>query len=480
MRYIWRNLIHRSMKRILYSLFSMSLLSAPLVAQQVGISNVSFNPSQPNGCESFIMTVTGFYPASNYEFLFYTIGLEGNTMTLGFNASSSGMGSPVLTPFNAVIPPAGPFPGGTYNFVAEFYLNDNLHSTWTTTFTILPALEPNAGELGFIDVCTTAPPFPLISVLDGNPDTYGTWLDPFGFPHPANFTPGVSQPGIYTYEINLPEPCVSVSQLAIISYLPNSSAGVGGPVTMCSVGDPVDLFPLILGTPDPGGTWTGPGGSSFNGTFVPGTNTAGQYRYTVPGIAPCDGPTAILQVTVANPSNAGLDVTGLVCETTDSVQLRSFLTPGHTPNGVFYDQIFPVGDYNVWVLTAAMGTGETYRYIVGTSPCVPDTSFMVLTVEEEPCTQISVGPELELVRRFDVMPNPNDGRFFVELEWERQGERFLLELRDALGRVVFSEEVVASGTMERREMDFHGLPKGLYMLALRSVQGSEVRRVVTH
>lgn len=249
---------------------------------------------------------------------------------------------------------------------------------------------------------------------------------------------------------------------------------------MCSEGEPVDLFPFIMGTPDQGGTWTGPGGSPFSGTFVPGTNTAGQYRYTVPGIPPCDGPTATLTVTVANPSNAGLDVVDLVCETTDSVQLREFLSAGHTPNGTFFDQLFPVGNYNVWVLTAAMGAGETYRYIVGTPPCVPDTAFIVLTVEEEPCTNISVGPELQLVRRFDVMPNPNEGRFFVELEWERQGERFTLELRDALGRVVTSEEVVASGTLERREMDFHGLSKGIYMLALRGTQGTEVRRVVMH
>lgn len=51
---------------------------------------------------------------------------------------------------------------------------------------------------------------------------------------------------------------------------------------ICDDAGPLDLFNLFNGTALPGGTWTGPGGSAFNGTFIPGTSADGEYRYLEP------------------------------------------------------------------------------------------------------------------------------------------------------------------------------------------------------
>ncbi|MCB0794001.1 MAG: gliding motility-associated C-terminal domain-containing protein [Flavobacteriales bacterium] len=56
-------------------------------------------------------------------------------------------------------------------------------------------------------------------------------------------------------------------------------------VSFCSYGPSVDLFTMLAGDPDPGGTWIDPLGNVHSGTFVPGTSLDGEYEYSasVPG-----------------------------------------------------------------------------------------------------------------------------------------------------------------------------------------------------
>jgi hypothetical protein len=72
-------------------------------------------------------------------------------------------------------------------------------------------------------------------------------------------------------------------------------AGTGGTVTLCEDDPPTTLFDLLGGTPDAGGTWTGPGGPS-SGTFTPGVSQPGLYTYTVGGQPPCVAAVSTLAV----------------------------------------------------------------------------------------------------------------------------------------------------------------------------------------
>jgi gliding motility-associated-like protein len=86
------------------------------------------------------------------------------------------------------------------------------------------------------------------------------------------------------------------SKTVLIEIAPN--AGTDGSYTDCEI-DLVDtnLFTLLGGSPDVSGTWTAPDGTAHSGTFVAGTDAAGDYTYSVGGPI-CIPDTAIVTVTI--------------------------------------------------------------------------------------------------------------------------------------------------------------------------------------
>ena len=100
--------------------------------------------------------------------------------------------------------------------------------------------------------------------------------------------------------------------------------GTDGSVTFCDNDAPADLFNQLGGTPDTGGSWTGPSSltNGDQGTFTPGTNAAGVYTYTV-GPAGCPQ-TSTVTVTVNPCSNCtitNLDVIIGVCQPNDTYEI---------------------------------------------------------------------------------------------------------------------------------------------------------------
>jgi len=87
-------------------------------------------------------------------------------------------------------------------------------------------------------------------------------------------------------------------------------AGTNGTTSICSSAAPINLFNELGGSPDSGGTWSGPSNltGGDQGTFDPSTMSAGQYIYSV-GTSPC---VAIATVDVSFSTgaliNAGTDV----------------------------------------------------------------------------------------------------------------------------------------------------------------------------
>jgi gliding motility-associated-like protein len=122
------------------------------------------------------------------------------------------------------------------------------------------------------------------------------------------------------------------------SPLPN--AGTAGSISLCPEADPVDLFGLLGSNPEPGGGWTGPNGQPADALFVPGTDAAGIYTYTVNGIAPCPNATASATVTVyvVPAANAGPDQ--VVCDLDAVLAATGNWASGlwSGPDGVAFDE----------------------------------------------------------------------------------------------------------------------------------------------
>ncbi|MBK7287530.1 MAG: hypothetical protein IPI95_10730 [Flavobacteriales bacterium] len=80
------------------------------------------------------------------------------------------------------------------------------------------------------------------------------------------------------------------------------------PITLCSTDAAASLFAQLGGTPDAGGTWSGP--STVTGGLInPASMSAGAYVYTVTGTAPCPVETATVNVTINTPPDPGTDGT---------------------------------------------------------------------------------------------------------------------------------------------------------------------------
>jgi gliding motility-associated-like protein len=162
----------------------------------------------------------------------------------------------------------------------------------------------------------------------------------------------------------------------------NNDPGTNGAVTVCTADPALNLFSLLGGTPDAGGTWSGPsalGGGSL-GTFTPGTNAAGVYTYTV-GPASCPE-TATVTVTVNSAPSAGTNGTTTVCSTAPAFNLFDELGGTPAAGGSWSGPSAPTGGSLGTFNPASMAAG-VYTYTVGTAPC-QSTATVTVTITALP------------------------------------------------------------------------------------------------
>jgi hypothetical protein len=143
---------------------------------------------------------------------------------------------------------------------------------------------PDAGTPGTITLCSTDAAIDLFAELGGTPDLGGAWSGPSAVVG-GQYDPATMTPGVYTYTIVVPAPCVNVSSTVTVSTLTPPDAGEDGSLTLCISSPSTSLFAALGGAPQVGGTWSGPS-AVVGGLFNPATMTAGVYTYTVAGSNP--------------------------------------------------------------------------------------------------------------------------------------------------------------------------------------------------
>ncbi|MBD3636857.1 MAG: PKD domain-containing protein [Crocinitomicaceae bacterium] len=118
--------------------------------------------------------------------------------------------------------------------------------------------------------------------------------------------------------------------------LAGGNPGTNGSTSICPTDPPINLFSFLGGTPDTGGTWTGPSvlSGGYLGTYDPAVNTPGTYTYEVTGsglCAPATPATATVTVT-AGSADATITPAGPFCDNATPVTL-SAATGGGTWSG---------------------------------------------------------------------------------------------------------------------------------------------------
>jgi len=240
---------------------------------------------------------------------------------------------------------------------------------------------PDPGIDGTTTVCASDVPFELFDHLGGTPDGGGTWTGPTGITFAGTFNPAVHAAGDYTYSISAPPPCSSVSSTVTVTIVPPPDAGTDGSITVCATGAAVDLFTILQGTPENTGTWSGPMGAGWDGTFDPATDVPGVYVYQVEGTIPCPASTAQVTVGVTDEPFAGNNAILNLCITSDPVDLFPSLgaaDPGGvwtSPNGGNFNGIFTPG--------VDQSGPHTYT-VIGTAPCPSAQATITVTQLTDP------------------------------------------------------------------------------------------------
>ncbi len=97
----------------------------------------------------------------------------------------------------------------------------------------------------------------------------------------------------FTVEVQVSGGGGFASDTIMITVQDSPNPGTEGDLLLCNLSGTRELFTLLQGNPDPGGTWTDPNGNPFGtndrGNFVIGTDPVGDYIYTVAGNAICNG-----------------------------------------------------------------------------------------------------------------------------------------------------------------------------------------------
>ncbi len=152
----------------------------------------------------------------------------------------------------------------------------------TATVTVTENAAPNAGTNGSLTLCSNGAAVGLITGLGGVPAAGGAW----GGPSPVvggNYDPATMTAGVYTYTVNGVAPCANATATVTVTENAATNAGTNGTLTLCSSDASTSLFAQLGGTPQAGGTWSGPS-PVVGGNYDPATMTAGVYTYTVNGL----------------------------------------------------------------------------------------------------------------------------------------------------------------------------------------------------
>ncbi|HMN05813.1 MAG TPA: PKD domain-containing protein, partial [Flavobacteriales bacterium] len=230
------------------------------------------------------------------------------------------------------------------------------------------------GTTASYTVCASAGAFNLYDQLNGTPPLGGTWTDPNQGSSNGTFIPGTSVPGVYSYSVTGNSPCGTSTTIhtVTVNVVTASDAGSNGSLTLCSSGAPESLFDALGGTPDAGGTWSGP--STVNGCMIdPASMQPGTYTYTVPGVAPCPDQSATVDVVIHALPEPGTDGSLTLCNSGAPESLFDAL--GGTPDaGGTWSGPSTV---NGGMIDPASMQAGTYTYTVaGVAPC-PDQSANV-------------------------------------------------------------------------------------------------------
>lgn len=210
-------------------------------------------------------------------------------------------------------------------------------------------------------------------------------------------------------------------------------AGLDSMMVVCNsgVGGTIDVNTMLVDA-DPDGIWEDlsdvptAGFNPVTGIFDPTDVTAGVYNfgYITTEADPCPNDTALMVFTVEEQPTAGSDNDGEICNEDGFTFDLNTLLAGHDPGG-YWEEITATGGLfdpatGIFSMDGAIAEGDyDFQYIVlGTDPCVNDTSIFTITVH--PLPNVDAGPDQQICDGDEttVSATVTGGGFAVLSEWD--------------------------------------------------------------
>lgn len=264
--------------------------------------------------------------------------------------------------------------GGDYTYTAP----GPVQCPATAVLQISVATATNAGTDGALTLCETSPSADLFAALGGTPDVNGIWTDPAASVVGASLDPATAASGTYTYTVAGTAPCPDQSAVVNVTINAPADAGSDSTLTTCTGEQPFNLLPLLGPSAQPGGSWTGPSGAPFNGSFNPNINPAGTYTYTVAGTQPCPSATATVGLSVNPALNAGTDTS--ICTLSLALNATGGWTSGQWSGPT--EVVFSDPASSSSTATASAGGTYTLTWSIVTNADCPTTNQVTVTFTE--------------------------------------------------------------------------------------------------
>lgn len=278
---------------------------------------------------------------------------------------------------------------GTYTY----QLGENGLCESQGTIEVTTGDHVDAGDDATLAYCSSTDPFDLFMVLSGDPHADGTWRMPDGTVFDGTLVPETMPTGVYTYLLEAALPCLNDTAFLTITIPQAVDAGADTSVAICRSEQVQPLFDLLGGTPDTGGTWSQPGGLSFNGTVDPATAASGTYTYTVPTDLPCPTMTALMEVHFEPVPYSGTDGSIVLCANDPQLALIGVLGDGPDTDGHWID---PLDSAHSGTLDPSLEVSGKYIYVtIGSGVCghLSDTSLVNVLINTLPKIEFSVEPD---------------------------------------------------------------------------------------
>ncbi|MBP7407917.1 MAG: gliding motility-associated C-terminal domain-containing protein [Flavobacteriales bacterium] len=249
--------------------------------------------------------------------------------------------------------------------------------------TLTVVAPPNAGTNGSTITCSSASSFSMVPFLGGSPQVGGTWHvgSPGGAGHGASYNPAIDTSNDFYYVVGGNPPCSSASARVTVTEVQEANAGNNAFATVCSNGAAFNMFSLLTGNPNTGGSWFF-NNQNHSATFDPSIDVQGVYEYRVPGQPPCPVDIATLTISVTLGANAGCNSSATVCSDDSAFLLFNVLTCNPQNGGSWRGpDLLP---HNGTYTPGTSVPGDYLYIIVGVPPCSSDTTVVSVFENDSP------------------------------------------------------------------------------------------------